>query len=74
MENYTWITSDGRGYNVVGTFKFAGMTFESVDVEPCYKLSQYLKNQIINCQCSLCVSKGETHEVIKARMDKIYKS
>lgn len=74
METYTNTMNNGQKYNVVGTFQFAGMTIENIEVEPCYKLSQYGKGEIINCQCSVCKSKGESHEVIKARLDKIYKA
>lgn len=73
METYTHKEQNGTPYSVVGTFKFGGMTIEEVEREPCYKLSQYGKGERITCQCSVCASKGESHEVIKARMDKIYK-
>lgn len=74
MTTYSNTNNNGQKYNVVGTFRFGGMTFETVEMEPCYKLSQYLKGEIINCQCSACKVKGESHEVIKARLDKIYKA
>lgn len=56
------------------SYTINGFKIETVTTEPCYKLSMYGKGEIINCQCSVCKAKGESHEVIKARMDKIYKS
>lgn len=74
MKTYTHTMNNGQKYNVIGHVTFGGMKIENIEVEPCYKLSMYGKGEIINCQCSVCLAKGESHEVIKARMDKMYKS
>ncbi len=58
----------------VGNIQVGNVTFPIVEVEPCFKLLQYFKGEQITCQCSFCRERNETHEVIKARMDKIYKN
>lgn len=56
----------------IGAFYIGNIIIPIVQVEPCYKLSQYFKGEEINCKCSDCIKRNESHEVIKARMDKIY--
>ena len=56
------------------TYTINGFKIETVKTEPCYKLSMYLRGDIISCNCSVCIAKGESHEVIKARLDKIYQA
>ncbi len=57
----------------VGSIQVGNVIFPVLQVEPCFKLSQWGKGERITCRCSNCREKNETHEVIKARMDKMYK-
>ena len=58
---------------VVGSYRIGGLTIDRVDIEPCYRLSQYGEGKPITCQCTLCAAKNQTPEEAKAVMDKIYK-
>jgi len=54
------------------TYTINGFKIETVTPEPCFRLSQYGKGQVINCQCKNCV--GKTDSQMRVSLDKIYKS
>lgn len=56
------------------TYKIGGFVIESVIVEPCYRVVQFMKNQKITCDCSKCLidNKGMSSDEIKQRMNLVY--
>jgi len=44
------------------TFRFGGFVIPQVDVEPCYRLTQFGKGLPITCACSVCAAKNQTPE------------
>lgn len=39
-------------------YVISGVRFETVNPEPCNRLSQFGKGLPITCQCSLCIARG----------------
>ena len=59
----------GRSFNILG------FEIEQITIEPCHRVSQYMKREEITCQCADCLidNAGLTNDQIRARMDKAYK-
>lgn len=55
-------------------YKIGGFVIESVTVEPCHRVEQFMKNQKITCDCSKCLvdNKGMNSNEIKQRMQMAY--
>lgn len=56
------------------TYTINGFKIETVTVEPCYRLHQYLKGEVITCKCKRYGCSDKTDAQMRVSLDKIYKS
>lgn len=61
-------------HKVIGTYHMGQIDIDIIDVEPCYRISQYMKGEPITCQCTGCKKRGQSPSEAKAHMDKVYKT
>jgi len=56
------------------TYTINGFKIETVKTEPCFRLHQYLKGEVITCQCKIYGCAGKTDAQMRVSLDKIYKA